>query len=73
MRKKNRFRVAFNGLWFVFKNEGHFKFHVVMFILVVLFGIYFRIENWEWAAVFLCSLMVFICEIINTAIEQLCD
>jgi len=73
MRKKNRFIVALNGLKFVFKNEGHFKFHIVIFILVVLLGFYFRIEKWEWTTILLCSLFVFICEIINTAMEQLCD
>ena len=73
MRKKNRFIDAFNGLWFVFKNESNFKIHVGAFILVVLLGFYFRIEKWEWATVLLCSLLVFICEIINTAIEQLCN
>jgi len=73
MRKKNRFIVAFNGLRFVFKNEVNFKIHVGVFILVVLLGFYFRIEKWEWATVLLCSLLVFICEIINTAMERLCD
>lgn len=73
MRKKNRFIVACNGLWFVFKNEVHFKIHIIVFILVVLLGLYFRIEKWEWAIVLLCSLLIFICEIINTAMERLCD
>ena len=73
MRKKNRFIVALNGLMFVFNNEGHFKFHTVVFILTLLLGFYFRLETWEWTTILLCSLFVFMCEILNTAMEQLCD
>ena len=73
MRKINRFIVALNGLKFVFKNEGHFKFHTVVFILILLLGYYFRLETWEWTTILLCSLFVFISEILNTALEQLCD
>lgn len=73
MIKKNMFVAAFDGLIFVFKNERNIKIHLLAFIGAVLFGFLFQINQMEWIAILLCSLIVFVSEIINTAIEKLCD
>ena len=73
MIKKNRFKAALDGLTAVFKGERNFKIHVLLFFLVLFFGFFFHIEIWEWIAVLFASALVFTAEMINTAIEKLCD
>lgn len=54
-------------------DEGNMKIHVSVAILVVIAGLYFGITKVEWLAVWLCFGLVWVAEIINTAIEDLCD
>ena len=73
MRKKNRLKAALDGLAVVFRSELNFKFHVLIFFLVLFLGFFFQIKTWEWILVLLASAMVFSAEIFNTAIENICD
>ncbi len=73
MIKKNRLKAALDGLAVVFRSELNFKFHVLIFFLVLLLGFFFQIKIWEWILVLFASAMVFSAEIFNTAIENICD
>jgi diacylglycerol kinase len=44
-----------------------------MFVLVVIAGIYFSIEDYEWIAILVISALVLSLEVMNSALERLCD
>ncbi|MEI6020447.1 MAG: diacylglycerol kinase family protein [Bacteroidota bacterium] len=67
------FRNAYSGLIEAFKKESHFKLHVLALLIVLNVGFYFKLNTNEWLAIILCSAMVISLELINSAIEALCD
>ena len=64
---------ARNGLKLIYKNERNFRVDLVVTVLVVCFGIFFQITHFEWIAISLVISMVFVSEVMNSAIEALCD
>lgn len=64
---------ARNGLKLIYKNERNFRIDLAVAILVVCAGIFFNISHFDWIAISLVISMVFISEVINSAIEALCD
>lgn len=71
--RRESFRYAFNGFCQLFRNEPNAWIHAVAGALVLIAGCYFDIEKSEWLAVILCIGIVLTTEIINTAIENICD
>ena len=49
------------------------RVHGVIAVLVIVLGFCYRITAGEWIAILLCVGLVFVLEIINTAIETLVD
>jgi diacylglycerol kinase len=68
----NSFKHAFRGIALAFQ-ERNFKIHLIMFVLVVIAGIYFSIEDYEWIAILVISALVLSLEVMNSALERLCD
>lgn len=66
-------RAAVNGIMEVLRSERNAKIHLGIAVLVVLAGIRLGISSAEWAAVFFAMLLVFLAEIVNTAIEKMLD
>ncbi len=67
------FSFALNGLKICFTSEINFKLHLLLTIIAVLFGIGLNITHTEWLAVIFCIALVTALELMNTAIEQLCN
>ena len=67
------FSYAANGVIEVFKKEQNFKVHTLAAILALLLGCFFKISSWEWCILILVIAMVLAAEMVNTAIENLCD
>src|SRR5699024_6974457 len=67
------FKHAFNGLFYAIKHERNFKIHLLVFVVVGFFGIICSISKDEWLTIFVISAIVFGLELMNTAIEKLCD
>ncbi|MBS2098475.1 diacylglycerol kinase family protein [Carboxylicivirga linearis] len=67
------FLYAFKGIKHLMLGEPNALIHLIAAITAVLFGIYFQISTNEWLWICLAIVLVFICEIINTAIENLGD
>ena len=67
------FGAAISGLIHVMQSERNLKIHLIVFALVILLGFYFKINSWEWLSILCVSALVIGLEIINTAIEKLCD
>ncbi len=67
------FKYAFNGLWEVVLREHNFRIHLLAAGVAVYAGFYFNISGDEWIAIILVIAMVWSFEIVNAAIEKLCD
>ncbi len=70
---KYKFVYAIRGIWITMVEEKSLWFHNILFLMVIGFGIYFKISFVEWAIIFTMSAMVIAFEILNTAMEALVD
>jgi diacylglycerol kinase (ATP) len=70
---KNSFVFAFRGLCYCIKNERNFRFHMVTAFYVLLAAFVTRLEAAEWIALLICISAVIGAEMLNTAIEELCN
>ena len=64
---------AGNGIKECFKRELNFRFHIFMTFAVFMVSYIFKIERSEFFILLFCILSVLVCELINTAIEEICD
>jgi len=64
---------AFNGIQYFFKNERNGKIQLFVSFLVMLTGFYFRLPTIEWVFIFLCIGAVLAMEMLNSALEHLCN
>lgn len=64
---------AIQGLYNSWRQEKHLRFHTFAAIVVVAVGVWVDLSVDEWAIVWLSIGMVFVTEIINSAIERLAD
>ncbi|HCI79698.1 MAG TPA: diacylglycerol kinase [Ktedonobacter sp.] len=67
------FGYAFRGLWYAIRTQRNMRFHVVVAVLVILAGIFFRVSTVEFAMLFVAITSVFIAEMFNTVIELCVD
>ena len=70
---RQSFKNAFSGLTYAFIREKNVKIHTVFTVVVVLFGVFFKIEALEWLALIITIALVIVCELINTSIEAVVD
>ena len=67
------FGCAFYGIFIFFKNDFHGKIHLLAAVFVIFSGFLFRISQHEWLFILLCISIVMGSEMMNHAIEKLCD
>ncbi len=67
------FSYAFRGLLLLFKEQHNARIHFVVALLVIAAGFFFDIKPTEWLLVVISIVMVLGAELINSAIEYLCD
>lgn len=73
MRFLNSAMHAVRGLLYCFQSEKNFRVQFALAVVAFLAGIFFGLTPQEWLAILLCTAIVLGMEIINTAIERLCD
>ncbi|WP_221932390.1 diacylglycerol kinase family protein [Carboxylicivirga sp. M1479] len=74
LRKRLKsFHFAFNGIKHLIKSEHNARIHLLALICVLALGVFFRIELAEWIAIIIVAGLVFLTELLNTAIERLAD
>ena len=49
------------------------RMHIIVSVLVCIAGFYFSLSSAEWIVIILCIVLVISFELINTAIEELCN
>jgi diacylglycerol kinase len=73
MKLLRSFIYAWHGLKICFTAEVNFRIHIVCAIAAIFLGCMLRLSSVEWIAVTGCIAFVITMEMINTAIEELCD
>ena len=73
MRVIKSFANAFRGLKDCLSHEKNFQIQYVVALLVIGAGIFFSLSTIEWMIILICFSVVLSFEIINSAIEKLCD
>lgn len=69
----NSFKYAFEGFKTSFKEEKNMKFHILIMLITIIFGIFFSISKTEWIICVILFGLVISSELFNTAIENLVD
>ena len=69
----NSFQYPIKGLAYVIKYENNFMYHIIATLSILLLGLYLNFNFGEWIIIFLLIGIVYITEIINTAIEKIVD
>ena len=72
-RLNKTFTTAFNGLRYFFKTERNGKIQAGVAGFILLAGFYLHLSSTEWIFIFLCITAVISLEIMNSAIEHLCN
>ena len=67
------FKYALIGLWYILRHERTARLHIVAAIASLSLGLVLQVSNTELAAIFFAIILVFLAEILNTAIEKMLD
>ena len=67
------FAHAFAGLWYVFRTQPNYTVHGLSAVAVIWLGWFVKVSEVEWLILVFTIAMVFTAEMINTAIESVCD
>lgn len=73
MRLIRSFEFAVNGIKQCFISEPNFRIHFGFAVTAIIFAAFFQVSIAEWIAVGFCIAFVIVMEMLNTAIEKLCD
>ncbi len=67
------FSYAFQGWYYVLRNEPNTWIHAVITVLIVLLAFWLHLSARDWAVLLLTIAMVWAAEFFNTAIESIVD
>ena len=70
---KDSFKFAFKGIASAVKRERNMRVHTAVAFYVIVVGLIAGIRMYEWIAVIVCIGAVLAAELLNTALEELCD
>lgn len=73
MRFIRSFGFAWNGLKICFTSETNFRIHVLFTIAAILLGLVLHVSPAEWLVMLFCIGLVAGMEMMNTAVEKLCN
>lgn len=73
LKHRNTFIHAAAGISHTFRKEANFRIHVLAMALVMALAVVFQISATEWLFVTGCCMLVLTMELMNTAVENLCD
>jgi diacylglycerol kinase len=72
-KRLKSFSHAFSGLRGIILREHNFRIHLLAALLAVILGVVLHLSPGEWTALVLVIVMVFVAEILNSALEALSD
>ncbi|MBI4089580.1 MAG: diacylglycerol kinase family protein [Candidatus Levybacteria bacterium] len=65
------FRHALEGLWYALKYNRNLRIHFFVALVVIMVGIFFRINAYEMSILGVVIILVISAEMINTSIEEM--
>jgi diacylglycerol kinase len=69
----NAFGYAFSGIYQSFRQETHLKLHAIIALLVIGLAVFFDVSKTDWIILLLAVTLVISFEMLNSAIEKLCN
>ncbi|HEU4903779.1 MAG TPA: diacylglycerol kinase family protein [Flavisolibacter sp.] len=66
-------RFALNGIYLFFRRERNGQIQGVLATVAIAAGLFFGITRSEWLALLLCTGLVISLEMLNSAIERVCN
>ncbi|CAN5744633.1 diacylglycerol kinase family protein [soil metagenome] len=73
MKLIKSFGYAWDGILYCIKTQLNFRIHFVLLTCVIVTGLLLKVSNIEWLVIILCSILVLTLEMINTALEYVCN
>src|SRR4051794_41119236 len=73
MKFVRSFGYAWQGIQYCYKTQLNFRVQLKVLTFAIIAGFALHISNVEWLFIVVCSVAVLTLELINTAIEHLCD
>lgn len=67
------FGYAWQGIFYCIQTQLNFRIHLVVMLMVIIGGFILKVSTTEWLFITGCSMLVLALELLNTAIEKLCD
>lgn len=67
------FANAFAGMAYFFTNDRNGKIHLAITVIVIAASVALQVSAIEWMIVLLCIALVISLEMLNSALEKLCD
>lgn len=64
---------SIKGLFWMLKSERNFQLEVLALLINLFLIVYFKLNFTDAALIFIVCFLVLVTEIINTAIEKICD
>jgi diacylglycerol kinase len=62
-----------NGLWSLLKYEHNSRIHLACAITAIILGLMLKLNSSEWSLIIMLIGIVFITELLNSAVESLAD
>ena len=72
-REGRAFGAAWAGLAETLRSERHFRFEAIFAIVALVLCALLRVRLWGWVAIIGFSALVLSLELVNTALESVCD
>lgn len=72
-RRLQSFAFAFSGLGAFLRSEPNGRIHLAATVAVIILAVLFHCSAGEWALLIIVMAMVWITELLNTAIEKIMD
>ena len=66
-------RFAMNGVYLFFRRERNGKIQGVIGLCAIAAGFFFRLDRFEWLVLLFCVGLVISLEMLNSAIERICN
>jgi len=73
MKLVRSFGYALSGLKHCFTTQRNFRLHVLATGIVIGGAAWLRLASWQWIALCICIGLVTGAEMLNTALEKICD
>lgn len=73
IRRVKSFQYAFEGVFHALVNEPNFRIQIIIALVSIGAGLYFKITNIEWGLLAISIGLLLAAEMINTVVEEIMD